>query len=210
LGACVLLPVDPLQPEPWLVARAAQALRRGGVVVLPTDTVYGLACRLDDSAAIERLYGVKGISPSKRLSILVPDISSASRYARGISNPVFRMMRRVLPGPYTFIFQATSEVPRIMLRKRRTVGLRIPDCPIVTALLEEVGGPLLTTSVRNARDEFVIDPAEIEEALKGQVDLVVGGGRLLNEPSTVIDLSADEPVLVRRGKGDVDALELFS
>ncbi len=205
----MLLAIDRNEPEPWLLARAVQTLRRGGVVVVPTDTVYALACSLNDTDAIERLYGVKGITPAKRLSLLVADVATASRYAKGITNPVFRMMRRVLPGPYTFIFQATPEAPRIMLHKRRTVGIRIPDCPIVAAILAELPCPLLSTSVRNASDEFVLDPAEIEAGLSGQVDLVVDGGLLVNEPSTVVDLSSDEPVLVRAGKGDVDALGLF-
>lgn len=203
------LHIDPVEPESWLIARVVQVLRRGGVVVLPTDTVYAFACALSNADAIERLYGVKGISGAKRLSILVPDIATASRFTRGITNHVFRVMKRVLPGPYTFIFQASHEVPKIMLHKRRTVGLRIPDNAIVQAVLAELGEPLLASSVRNTADEFLLDPIQIADTLAGQVDLVVGGGVLLNEPSTVIDLSEDEPRLVRRGKGDVDALELF-
>lgn len=203
------LHIDPIEPESWLVARVVQVLKRGGVVVLPTDTVYAFACALSNSDAIERLYGVKGISGAKRLSILVPDIATASRFTRGITNHVFRAMKRVLPGPYTFIFQASHEVPKIMLHKRRTVGLRIPDNPIVQAVLAELGEPLLSSSVRNAAEEFLLDPVLIADALAGQVDLVVGGGVLVNEPSTVVDLSEDEPELVRRGKGDVEALELF-
>ncbi len=207
--AAVLLTIDATEPEPWLVARAVQTLSHDGLVVLPTDTVYAIACTLDGSDAIERLYRVKGITPAKRLSILVPDIAAASRYTRGIPNPVFRTMKRVLPGPYTFILKASSEVPRIMLHKRRTVGIRIPDCPITLAILAELGRPLLSTSVRNERDEWVDDPVQIEDALRGQVDLVVDGGVLANDPSTVVDLSEETPVLVREGKGDVGALELF-
>jgi tRNA threonylcarbamoyl adenosine modification protein (Sua5/YciO/YrdC/YwlC family) len=204
----VLLSIDPVEPEPWLVARVEQALQRGALVVLPTDTVYALACRLGDTATVERLYEVKNITPAKRLSILVEDIAAASRYTRGIPNQVFRAMRRVLPGPYTFIFQASSDVPRIMLRKRRTVGIRIPDNPILQALLASLGEPLLSTSVRNDHDEWVLDPLQIEADLGASVDLVVDGGLLTDEPSTVIDLSGDEPSLVREGKGDVDAFDL--
>lgn len=202
----MLLTIDPLDPEPWLVARVVQALKRGDVVVIPTDTVYAYACSLGDRDAPRRLYEIKGMSPAKRLSILVPDIKTASRYARDIPNPVFRAMRRVLPGPYTFIFQATGEVPRIMLRKRRTVGIRLPDCPIVLDILAELGEPLLSSSVRSSADEFVLDPVSIEEAAKDELAIVVDGGRLPNEPSTVVDLSDDEPVLVREGKGDVSEL----
>ncbi|MEP0775322.1 MAG: threonylcarbamoyl-AMP synthase [Acidobacteriota bacterium] len=205
----MLLTIDPREPESWLVARVVQLLRRSGVAVLPTDTVYSYACLLHDGEAVERLYRAKGISGAKRLSILVGDLATAARYAKGMTTPVFRMMKRVLPGPYTFIFEATSEAPRTMLRKRRTIGVRFPDCPIVLAILEELGAPLLSTSVRNDADEWLLDPMEIEAKLAGTVDLVVDGGILPNEPSTVVDLSGDEPVLVRQGKGDVAALELF-
>jgi tRNA threonylcarbamoyl adenosine modification protein (Sua5/YciO/YrdC/YwlC family) len=177
-------------------------LRRGGVVVIPTDTVYAFACSLNDPDAVERLYEVKGITPSKRLSLLVPDIASAARFTRGITNPVFRAMRRVLPGPYTFIFQAGSEAPRIMLRKRRTVGIRLPDCPITLAILAEFGEALLSTSVRGSADEFVVDPATIDDEVGSQVAMVVGGGLLANEPSTIVDLTGSEPAIERVGKGD--------
>lgn len=205
----MLLPIDPVEPESWLVGRVAQTLRRGGVVVIPTDTVYAMVCRLGDEAAAERLYLVKGISAAKRLSILVPDIATASRFTRGISNHVFKAMRRVLPGPYTLIFPASHEVPRIMLHKRRTVGIRIPGSPTVQAILADLGEPLLATSVRNAAHEVLLDPAVIEESLAGQVDLVVDGGLMTTETSTVVDLSGPEPVLVREGKGSVAELDLF-
>lgn len=205
----MLLTIDPLEPESWLLARVVNVLRRGGLVVTPTDTVYSYACLLDNPDAVERLYQVKGIAAAKRLSILVGDLATAARYAKGMTTPVFRMMKRVLPGPYTFIFPATSQVPRTMLRKRRTIGIRYPDSPILLALLEQLQAPLLTTSVRNDADEWVLDPVEIDSQVGHLVDLVIDGGKVPNEPSTVIDLSGDEPVLLRQGKGSVEALELF-
>ncbi len=204
----MLLTIQPDEPEEWLIARVANVVRRGGVVVLPTDTVYAFACAAGNAGAVERLYHVKGITPAKPLSLLVGDLATASRFADGIPNPVFRMMRRVLPGPYTFIFKASKEVPRVMLRKRRTVGIRLVDCPIVTALLSALGEPLISTSVRNARDEWIIDPATIDDVVGREVDLVVDGGLLLDEPSTIVDLSADAPLVVREGKSDVAALNL--
>ncbi len=205
----MLLEIDPVQPEPWLLVRAIHALRRGGVVVMPTDTVYGLTCSIGYPAAIERIYALKDMDPKKPLSMLVADLRMASRYAKGISTPVYRMMKRVLPGPYTFIFEATAEVPKIMLRRRKTIGIRIPDNPIALALLEELGEPLLTTSIRTAEDEIVNDPEEIERTYDRRIDLVVDGGPLLPVPSTVVDFSSGEPVLIRQGRGDVAALEIF-
>jgi len=204
----VRIEIDPIEPEEWLIARAADVLARGGVGVIPTDTVYGLACDIGSSHAIERIYALKKLDAKKPLSILIPDLKAAGRFATNISTPAFRLMKRVLPGPFTFIFEATREVPRIMLRKRRTIGLRIPDNAIVLALLEELDRPLLTTSIRTPEDEFVNDPEEIEDRLGTRVDLVVDGGVLLPEPSTVVDFAGDEPVLVRAGKGDVSLLEL--
>lgn len=205
----MLLTIDVHEPEPWLVARVAQVLRRGGLAVVPTDTVYSIVCLVSDSDAVNRLYEAKGISSAKRLSLLVPDIASAATYTRGIPNQVFRMMRRVLPGPYTLIFQASSEVPRVMLHKRRTVGLRIPDAAIVLALLAELGEPLLATSVRSLSEEWVLDPVTIDTEYGDAVDVVIDAGLLSAEPSTVIDLSGERPVLVREGKGDVGVLELI-
>lgn len=205
----MIVEIDPAAPETWLVARAAEVLRKGGVAIIPTDTVYGLACGISHSSAIKRIYSLKDMDPKKPLAILVDDMTTVGRYARGVSTPYYRLLKRVLPGPYTFIFEASSEVPKIMLRKRRTIGIRMPDHPITLALLERLDEPLLTTSVRTPDDQWVIDPVEIESTFDARVDVVVDGGPLVASPSTVVDLSGDVPVLLREGKGDVEALELF-
>jgi len=205
----MFLSIDPEQPQPWLVAKVVEVLRRGGVAVLPTDTVYGIACSIDQPQAIQRIYALKGLDPKKPLSLLLPDITGIAHWARAVTTPAYRLMKRVLPGPYTFILPASSEVPRIMLRWRKTIGIRVPDTPILHAILRELGQPLLTTSVRTDDDEYVNDPFALEERLGGLVDLVVDGGPLLEQPSTVVDLSGAEPELVRAGKGDVAALQLF-
>ncbi len=207
--ASVLLEVDPLDPQPWLVARVVEVLRKGGVAVLPTDTVYGLACAITHPEAIERIYALKDLDPKKPLSILVRDLRMVSRYARGVTTPVYRLLKRVLPGPYTFIFRATDEVPKIMLRRRKTIGIRIPDTPIVMTVLDGLEEPILTTSILTPEDQFLNDPIEIERVVGRWVDLVVDGGVMVPNPSTVVDLSGDEPVLVREGKGDLAPLELF-
>jgi tRNA threonylcarbamoyl adenosine modification protein (Sua5/YciO/YrdC/YwlC family) len=205
----VIVEIDPHSPEPWLVARAAEVLRKGGVAIIPTDTVYGLACGISHAKSIKRIYALKDMDPKKPLAILVGDMTTVGRYAKGVTTPYFRLLKRVLPGPYTFIFEATPEVPKIMLRKRRTIGVRMPDNPITLALLEELDEPLLTTSVRTPDDQWVIEPVEVESTLDDRVDLVVDGGPLVATPSTVVDLSGNTPVLVREGKGNVDELEIF-
>ena len=205
----MILEIDPVEPEPWLLPRAVQVLRGGGVVVMPTDTVYGLTCSINQHDAINRIYKLKQMDPKKPLSILVGDMNAVGKYAKGVSTPAFRMLKRVLPGPYTFIFEATSEVPKIMLRKRRTIGIRMPDNPIALALLAEMGEPLLSSSIRDPDQDFVNDPEEIEKSLGSRVEMVIDGGILTPTPSTVVDLSGPEPVLLRDGKGDVDTLELF-
>lgn len=205
----MILQIDPVEPEPWLLARAAQVLREGGVVVMPTDTVYGLTCGITHHEAIRRIYRLKDMDPKKPLSILVADMTMVGRFARGVTNPAFRLLKRVLPGPYTFIFEASPEVPKIMLRKRRTIGIRMPDNPIALALLAELGEPLLSSSIRGPDEDFVNDPEEIEARFGDDVEMVIDGGILLPVPSTVVDLSGDEPVILRRGRGDVETLELF-
>jgi len=205
----VIVEIDPTEPESWLVARAADVLRKGGVAIIPTDTVYGLACGISHAKAIKRIYELKNMDSKKPLAILVDDMTTVGQYAKGVTTPYYRLLKRVLPGPYTFIFEASAEVPKIMLRKRRTIGIRMPDHPIALALLAELDEPLLTTSVRTPDDHWVIEPVEVESTLDHRVDVVVDGGPLVATPSTVVDLSGDSPELVREGKGSVEALELF-
>ena len=205
----MLLEIDAEEPEHWLVARAVQVLRKGGVVVLPTDTVYGLACGISHAKAIRRIYELKDMDPKKPLAILVGDMPTVGRYSRALPTTVFRLMKRVFPGPYTFIVEASRDVPKIMLRKRKTIGIRMPDNAIALAMLQELGEPMLTTSIRNPDDKILNDPEEIESRFRGRIDLVIDGGPLLPVPSTVVDFTGPEPELVREGRGDVGALELF-
>lgn len=198
--------IDPLEPEPWLLSRVIDVLRKGGVAVLPTDTLYGIACLMSNAEAAKRLYALKGLDPRKPLAILLPDVGAIAPWARSLDTPAFRLLKRVLPGPYTFILQASAEVPRQVLRGRKTIGVRVPDQPLVLAILEELGEPLLTTSVTDDEGGFVNDPLAIEERLGGVVDVVVDAGPCSTDPSTIVDLTSGSPEILRVGKGSVEAL----
>lgn len=202
----MLLTIDPVEPEHWLLAEVVKVLSRGGIVVIPTDTVYAVACDIDNHKAAERIYALKGMNPKKLLSILCSDLAMATQYTRGIPNTLFRVVRRKLPGPYTFILPASKELPRMMRKHRKTVGIRVPDCPIALELVTQFGRPLLTTSVRVESGNWLLDPFEIEDEYGHEMDLVVDGGVSYAEPSTVIDFSGLEPEVIREGKGPVDFL----
>lgn len=200
----MLLTIDPVEPEHWLVAQVVRELNKGAVVVIPTDTVYGVVCDIASEKAMQRIYQLKGMDAKKQLSILCSDLAMAAQYTRGIPNTLFRIVRRKLPGPYTFILPASKEVPRVMRKNRKTVGIRVPDCPIALELIEQFQRPLLTTSVAMSPGEWILDPFVIEEEYGRSIDLVVDGGALYPEPSTVIDFSGFEPEVIREGKGEID------
>jgi len=203
----MILELNPHEPEHWIAQEAVRVLVRGGVVALPTDTVYGVACDIEREDAVQRIYRLKGMERGKLLSILCADLAMAARFTMGIPTQWFRILRRELPGPYTFILPASKDLPRAMLKQRKTVGIRVPDCPVALELLRQLGRPLLTTSIRMGEGQWLNDPVEIEEYYRHELDLVVDGGVLIPEPSTVIDFSGREPELVREGKGSVDFLQ---
>jgi tRNA threonylcarbamoyl adenosine modification protein (Sua5/YciO/YrdC/YwlC family) len=199
----MLLHVNSKHPEPRKIAQAVTALERGSVIAYPTDSVYGLGCDLLSKQGIEALYRMKGMRSDQLLSFVCPDLSDIARYAI-VGDAAYRVMRRLLPGPYTFILPATKEVPRTLRMKRKTVGVRIPSHPVTLALTSALGRPIVSTSA-SLDSEFLIDPREIEERFR-ELALVLDAEGVGLTPSTVIDLSGDEPVLVREGAGPVDFL----
>ncbi|MCA9581017.1 MAG: threonylcarbamoyl-AMP synthase [Myxococcales bacterium] len=190
-------------PQPRKIAQAVEVLRRGGVIAYPTDTVYGLGCDLQSRKAIDRIYRMKRMKETQPLALLCPDLGEIARFAM-VDNVRYRILKRACPGPYCFILPATREVPRLLMTKRRTVGIRVPDSPVVHALLSELGGPMLNTSAALDGEQFQ-DPADIDRAFP-DVDLIVDVGVCGVEPSTVIDLSGDTPVVERQGLGAVEGL----
>jgi tRNA threonylcarbamoyl adenosine modification protein (Sua5/YciO/YrdC/YwlC family) len=198
----MLLSVNPEFPEPRKIKRAVDALEAGEVIGYPTDTVYGLGCDLFNKRAIERLYQIKQMSQQQKLSFICPDISNVARYAI-VEDPTFRMLKRYLPGPYTFILEATREVPKIIQTKRRTVGVRIPDHAVILALVHAFGRPVISTTAAPHGEDPYIDPHEIDDRFKG-LGMVLDGGVGGSVPTTVIDLTTSYPEIIRAGAGPVD------
>jgi len=186
------------------VSNAIDVVRGGGVIVYPTDTVYGIGCDLLNKKAIERIYQYKKMPRVKPLSIICADLTQVSEYAQ-LSNSAFKLMRRLLPGPYTFILKATRLVPKVMVTRQQTVGIRVPDNDICLDLVRGLGNPLVNTSATVVNTEEVVSDPETIQSEFPQVDLMLTDGWLESEPSTIVDFTGDEPVLVREGKGDLAA-----
>ena len=201
--------LHPDNPQPRLLRQAAQILHAGGICAMPTDSSYALVCHLDDKAAVERLRRIRGVDERHHLTLLCRDLSELASYAR-VDNRQYRMLRLGTPGPYTFILEATKEVPRRLSHpSRRTIGLRVPDHKVAQALLAELGQPLLaTTLIPPGETEPLNDPQEIRERFQKRLGAVLDAGACPRTPTTVIDLSGDEPVLVRQGRGELARLGL--
>lgn len=201
----IRLETNPENPQPRYIQQAIDVLHDGGLLIYPTDTVYGLGCDLYNKKAIERIYQIKGFKKKSRLSFICPDLKNIAKYAH-VSTPAYKIMRYLLPGPFTFILEATREVPKILLEKRKTVGIRVPDNVICHTLLEEFGHPIISTSATLPGHEYMNDPEEIAEVFEHQVDLFIDSDFGGTEPSTIIDFTQDEPVILREGKGYNDSL----
>lgn len=196
----MVLHINPLNPQTRLIRLAVERLREGEIIAFPTDTVYGLGCSLLEKKAMERLYQLKRVDRGHPMALLCSDLKSISVYAH-VSNPAYKIMRRLLPGPFTFVLEATREVPKLMLMKQKTVGIRVPDNNIVSDLVRELHHPMLSTSAEIPDYSLFLTAEDIEERLGKQLGCVIDGGLLPDERSTVIDLTKDEPVILRRGKG---------
>jgi tRNA threonylcarbamoyl adenosine modification protein (Sua5/YciO/YrdC/YwlC family) len=196
--------IHPDNPNPRLIRQAAAVLRDGGIVVYPTDSCYALGCHLDDRDAVTRIRQIRGLDEQHHLTLMCRDLSEISHYAR-VDNSKFRLLKANTPGSYTFILEATKEVPRRLQHpKRSTIGIRVPAHPVALALLEELGEPILSTTLILPDEEWPLNEAErIRDLLEKKVELVIDGGMVGVDFTTVIDLTGDAPVLIRQGKGDI-------
>ncbi|MEA3486233.1 MAG: L-threonylcarbamoyladenylate synthase [Thermodesulfobacteriota bacterium] len=199
----MLLKINAENPQIRLIKKAVQVLNDGGVVIFPTDTSYGMGCDLFNKRGIEKIYEIKKRSRKQPFSFICADLGDISNYAV-VANYAYKIMKRLLPGPYTFILGASRLVPKILLPKRKEVGIRIPDNDICLSLVREFGSPIISTTVKSRDDEIITDPYIIEEELGHCIDLVIDGGILSPELSTVVSLMDDIPEIVREGKGDPD------
>jgi tRNA threonylcarbamoyl adenosine modification protein (Sua5/YciO/YrdC/YwlC family) len=198
--------VNPNHPEPRKIQHAVQVIQRGGVALYPTDTVYALGCAIDDKKAVEKVRRLKGIDEKHPLAIICPDLSNIAQFAI-VSDRAYRIMRKILPGPYTVVLEATREVPKLLLDKRRQIGIRVPASPICEALVRALGSPLLTTSATPPGGErAVLDVEEGKDAWNGQLDVTIDGGDLPGEPSTIISLIGDEIEVIREGLGAIEGV----
>ncbi len=197
-------------PDPDKIRQIATTLRDGGVVIYPTDTVYGMGCDIMNLRAVERICKIKGINPKKHnFSIICADLSNISQFTKVITKPVFKMMKKGLPGPFTFILEASSQVPKILHSKKKTVGIRVPDHNVPRMLVEELGHPILTTSINDEDEvkEYSTDPELIFEKYQHLVDIVIDGGYGQNVASTILDCTGHEVEVLRQGLGKIEELE---
>jgi tRNA threonylcarbamoyl adenosine modification protein (Sua5/YciO/YrdC/YwlC family) len=200
----MLIAINNQNPQMRLIRRAVEILRGGGIVIYPTDTVYGMGCDLFNKKGIERIYEIQRRDRKQPLSFLCADLKDISRYAR-VSDDAYKIMKRLLPGPYTFVLEASRLVPKIILPKRQTTGIRVPDNRICQALVTEMGSPVISTSVKDGGGELLSDPRMIEEIFGKRVDMIIDGGIIAAAPSSVVSLLAEGIEVIRAGKGDVSA-----
>ena len=202
----MIITINPKNPQRRFIRRVVEVLEGGGVIGYPTDTIYGVGCDLFNQDAIRKIHRLKKLEEKKPLSFICSDLKDISRYAY-VSNYAYKMMKRLLPGPYTFVLKATKLVPKIAMTKQNTVGIRIPDNKICLTLVKELGHPIISTSVYKPNEGLFNEPAEIEERFGKQLDLVIDGGVIVAEHSSIIDLTGDSPKVIRKGKGDVSLFQ---
>ncbi|HLG41636.1 MAG TPA: L-threonylcarbamoyladenylate synthase [Chitinophagaceae bacterium] len=201
----MLLQIHPDNPQPRLIKTVVESLQNGGVIIYPTDTIYGLGCDIFQQKAIERICRIKKVEPRKaQLSFICSDLSHLSDYSKQLSNSTFRLLKEYLPGPYTFILPASKMVPKILQSNKNTIGLRIPNNKISSAIINQLGRPILSASLPGEMIEDYTDPEIMHENFMNEVDIIIDGGIGGTVPSTVVDCTGDKPIVIRKGAGEWD------
>jgi len=203
----MLIKLYPENPNEKVIQQIVEVLQKGGIIIYPTDTVYGLGCDITNSKAIEKICKIRGIKPEKaNFSFICYDLSHISDYTRQIDNETYRIIKKALPGPFTFIFNANKNVPKLLSSNKKTVGIRIPDNTIARTIVKALGNPIISTSIHDDDEiiEYSTDPELIHEKYEELVDIVIDGGYGDNEPSTIVDCSEGNFEIIRQGKGDLD------
>jgi tRNA threonylcarbamoyl adenosine modification protein (Sua5/YciO/YrdC/YwlC family) len=207
--SALLLKIHPENPPLSKILIAVEIIRKGGLIIYPTDTVYAIGCDIHNQKAVERVCRLKNIQPGKiNLSFICQDLSHISEYTKALPTTVFKVMKKALPGPYTFILNANNKVPDILHTKKKTIGIRVPDNKIILNILKELGNPILSTSIKNEDEilEYTTDPDEIYLRYQKTVDVIIDGGYGGNEASTIIDCTGNEIEIIREGKGSLDVI----
>ena len=205
----MLISIHPENPEQRKIEQVIQTLKKGGIIIYPTDTVYSLACDMNNRKAVERMAQIKGIKIEKaNFSLICYDLSHISDFTVQFGNNIYKMMKRALPGPYTFILNANNSIPKLFKSKKKTIGIRVPDNNIARMLVEELGNPLISTSVHDDDEilEYITDPELIHEKYENIVDVVINGGYGKNEASTIIDCTGNDAEVIREGIGSLDVI----
>ncbi len=202
----MLISINPQNPQPRLISQAVSVLRDGGIIIYPTDTIYGIGCDIMNKKAIEKIYWIKNRDKKKPFSFICSDLKNISDYAK-VSNYAYKTMKRLLPGPYTFILEGSRMVPKIMLTKRKTAGIRVPDHEICLNLVQALGHPIISTSADLPDKVMIADPSLLHDHYGASIDLVIDGGPVSHEPSSVVSLIGDEPEILRKGLGDTSIFQ---
>jgi len=203
----MIIKIYPENPNEKAIQQVVDVLKKGGLIIYPTDTVYGLGCDITNPKAIEKICRIRGIKPEKaNFSFICHDLSHIADYIKPIDNPTFRVLKKALPGPFTFIFNANNNVPKLLSSNKKTVGIRVPDNNIARCIVKELGNPIISTSIKDDDEmiEYSTDPELIHEKYENLVDLVIDGGYGDNEPSTIIDCTNEDFELIREGKGNIE------
>ncbi len=202
----MIIEINTHNPQPRKIKMVAESLKKGGIIAYPTDTYYGIGCDIMNKKAIEKIYQLKQRDRNKPFSFICSGLKNISNYAM-VSNYAYKTMKRLLPGPYTFVMAGSKLVPKIMLTKRKTAGIRVPDSNICTALVEELGNPIISTSATMPDGTIFSNPSLLHDHFSSSIDIVIDGGAVPDEPSSVISLIDDDPVILRKGIGDVSSFE---